>query len=205
MPHTQTTPPDQASTAQQSAVQISTAEPPRRSSWSVKAKVTRVLWAFSEILFWRLSPPSMTGFRNTMLRFFGAKIGKGVRIHPSVKIVIPWNIKIGDRVTIHERAILYALGTIKIGSGSEIGPQVHLCAGTHDHTDPIFPLLREPITISERCILGAASFVAPNVVLADGTILHPRSAMYTNSKPNTQYRGNPAKPLVPVTNQEPTH
>jgi len=185
--------------------EISTVEPPRRTSWSIKARITRVLWALCEFVLWRISPPSMTGFRNTMLRFFGAKVGKRVRIHPSVKVVIPWHIDIADGVTIHERAILYALGQITIGPGTEIGPLVHLCAGTHDHTDPVFPLLREPITISDRCTLGAASFVAPGTVLAQGTILHPMSALYSDSTPNTQYRGNPAKPFVPATDQESTH
>lgn len=143
----------------------------------------------------------MTGFRNALLRLFGAKIGKGVRIHPSVKVVIPWHIHIDDQVTIHQRAILYALGKISIGANSEIGPMVHLCAGTHDHTDPVFPLLREPITINGRCILGAASFVAPGTTLAAGTVLHPRAALYSNSTPNTQYRGNPARPLVSQSDQ----
>jgi len=181
-----------------SATQISTVEPPRRTSWSVKARIARIVWAFCEILLWRISLPSMNGFRNTLLRAFGAKVGKGVRIHPSVKVVIPWHIDIGDHVTVHNRAVLYALGQITIGDHSEIGPMVHLCAGTHDHSDPIFPLLREPITIGERCILGAASFVGPKTTLAEGTTLSPRSALYSDSAPDTQYRGNPAKPVPPV-------
>jgi len=195
---------NQAQSAPDQPTSVSTAEPVRRTSWTLKARITRLVWAFCEILLWRISPPSMAGFRNTLLRLFGAKIGKGVRIHPSVKVVIPWNIEIGDGVTIHERAILYALGKITIGSNSEIGPLVHLCAGTHDHTDPVFPLLREPITISERCSLGAASFVAPGTVLAQGTILHPMGALYSDSTPDTQYRGNPAKPFVPTTDQDST-
>ncbi|MBL4808925.1 MAG: hypothetical protein JKY43_02570 [Phycisphaerales bacterium] len=178
-----------------SSPEITLQEPPRKSPWSFKAKIIRALWGISELLLWKPSPASMTGFRNAMLRFFGAKIGKGVRIHPSVKIIIPWHIQIDDYVTIHDHAILYALGQITIGKHSEIGPLTHLCAGTHDYTDPKFTLLRQPITIGDHCILGPASFVAPNVTLADHTILHPRAALYTNSKPNTQYQGNPAKPI----------
>ena len=173
-------------------------EPPRRSPWSLKARVIRALWGVSELLLWKPSPPAMTGFRNAMLRFFGAKVGKGVRIHPSVKVVIPWHIDIADGVTIHDRAILYALGQITIGPNTEVGPLTHLCAGTHDYTDPKFTLLRQPITIGSNCILGAASFVAPDVTLADHTILHPRASLYTNSTPNTQYQGNPAKPVNPA-------
>jgi len=168
-------------------------EPPRKSPWSLKAKIIRLGWGICEILFWKLSPTWAWGFRRFMLRVFGASVGKRVKIHPSVKVIIPWHITIGDDVIIHERAILYALGDIVIGDQSEIGPLVHVCAGTHDYTDPAFTLLRQPITIGKRCVLCAASFVAPNVTLADGTILMPRSAIYIDSQSETCYIGNPAK------------
>ena len=153
----------------------------------------RLLWGVCEILLWKPSPECAWRFRSSLLRFFGAKIGTGVRIHQTVKVIIPWNIEIGDRVRVHERAILYALGQIAIGDDTEVGPLVHLCAGTHDYTDPAFTLLRQPIDIGKKCILGAASFVAPSVVLADQTVLLPRSAMYANSEPGCCYQGNPAK------------
>ncbi|MFK7759590.1 MAG: hypothetical protein AB8C13_06560 [Phycisphaerales bacterium] len=168
-------------------------EPPRKSPWSLKAKLIRTLWGVSELVFWKFSPAPMHSWRRAMLRFFGAKVGQSVRIHPSVKVVIPWNIQIGNNVIINERAILYALGQITIGESTEIGPLTHLCAGTHDYTDPKFTLLRKPITIGDHCILGASSFVAPDVTLARNTILHPRAAIYADTQPGAHYRGNPAK------------
>ena len=171
-------------------------EPPRKSPWSRKAKILRLLWAIAEISLWRFSPTPMWGFRRQLLRAFGARVGRGVRVHPSVKVIIPWNIELDDEVVVHERAILYALGTIRVGKRSEIGPLAHICAGTHDFTSPAFTLLRQPITIGDDCLIGIAGFVAPNIVLADRTILEPRSAIYANSEPATTYIGNPAKPVV---------
>ncbi|MCA9275125.1 MAG: hypothetical protein KDA29_03785 [Phycisphaerales bacterium] len=168
-------------------------EPPRKSPWSRKAKVLRLLWAIAEITLWRFSPTPMWGFRRMLLRSFGANIGSGVKVHPSVKVIIPWNIELGDGVVVHERAILYALGNIKIGKQTEIGPMAHICAGTHDFTSPAFTLLRQPITIGQDCLIGIAAFVAPNIVLADGTVLEPRTAVYANTEPSTAYIGNPAK------------
>ncbi|MBL4697610.1 MAG: hypothetical protein JKX70_02130 [Phycisphaerales bacterium] len=168
-------------------------DPPRRSPWSKKALIVRMVWAACELFLWKPSPAWAWGFRSSLLRLFGAQIGKQVRIHPSVKVVIPWNIEIGDYVRVHERAILYALGEITIGEHSEIGPLVYICAGTHDFSDPAFTLLREPIIIGSRCLLGTASFVAPNITLADGTVLMPRCAMYTNSLQGECYQGNPGK------------
>ena len=169
------------------------AEPPRKSPWSTKAKVLRLLWGVVDVTLWRFSPTLLWGVRRVILRCFGAKIGRGVKIHPSVKVVIPWHVELGDNVIVHERAILYALGEIRVGARSEIGPLSHICAGTHDFTSPAFTLLRQPISIGEDCLLGACSFVAPNVKLADRTTLMPRCALYTDSLPDQCYIGNPGK------------
>ncbi|MAO22578.1 MAG: hypothetical protein CMJ35_10400 [Phycisphaerae bacterium] len=170
-------------------------EPPRKSPWSTKAKVLRLLWAVVEVTLWRYSPTPAWGFRRFLLRCFGARVGRGVRVHPSVKVIIPWNIDLGQGVVVYERAILYALGTITVGERSEIGPLAHICAGTHDYTSPAFTLLREPISIGKDCLIGIAAFVAPSIILADGTVLEPRSAMYSNSEEGCVYIGNPAKPV----------
>lgn len=161
----------------------------------MKAKILRLFWGLAEILFWKPSPVRFWGFRRALLRFFGAKVGKGVRIHPSVKVIIPWHIELDDGVVVHERAILYALGQITVGHNTEIGPLAHICAGTHDYTSPAFTLLRQPISIGADCLLGIASFVAPNVVLAPGTVLEPRCAIYMNTEPGMTYIGNPGKPV----------
>jgi len=166
-------------------------EPPRKSTWSRRAKLLRLLWGIVDVTLWRFSPIGFWGLRRSLLRAFGAKIGQGVRIHPSAKVIIPWHIELGDRVVVHERAILYALGEIRVGANSEIGPLAHICAGTHDFSSPAFTLLRLPITIGDDCLVGIASFVAPSVTLADGTILEPRCAIYTDSEPGATYIGNP--------------
>lgn len=170
------------------------AEPPRKSPWSTKAKVLRLFWGVADVTLWRFSPTRLWGFRRVLLRCFGAKVGRGVKLHPSVKVIIPWHIELGDNVIVHERAILYALGEIRVGARSEIGPLSHICAGTHDFTNPAFTLLRQPINIGDDCLLGACSFVAPNVTLADRTLLMPRCALYTDSQPGQCYIGNPGKP-----------
>lgn len=179
--------------------EIEACEPTRKSKWSKRARLVRVLWAGCEIFIWKLSPRRAWGMRNLLLRIFGAKIGKNVRIHQSVKVVIPWHLTIGDNVCVHERAILYALGKITIGEGTEIGPLAHICAGTHDFTDPAFTLLPHPIVIGKECKVGVASFIAPNIVIADKTVLMPRCAVYSSTEPGACYQGNPGKLYKPNT------
>ena len=93
--------------------------------------VGRVLWALATPLF-RLSPRPLHGWRRTLLRLFGARVGRDVSIHPSARIVIPWNLSIGDESSLGDRALVYNLGLVTIGARSTVSHLAHLCAGSHD-------------------------------------------------------------------------
>ena len=108
----------------------------------------RVLWGFVQGTFFRCSFHNWYPLRAMMLRMFGAKLGKNVRVRRTVTIEIPANLVIGDDVQIGDAAILYALGTITIGNRALISQYAHLCAGSHDYTKKEYPLLRPPIVIA---------------------------------------------------------
>jgi putative colanic acid biosynthesis acetyltransferase WcaF len=172
------------------------AEPPRKSPWSRKHNALRVLWAVCFATVWKAVPSGAV--RVWLLRRFGATIGHGVKIDRDIHIEIPWHLSIGAGTVICRGAILYCLGPVTIGERCLIGPFVHLCAGTHDYTDPSFTLLREPITIGDGCVLMTDSFVAPSVTLAAGTVLRPRCGMFRDTEPHTMYVGNPGKVVESV-------
>lgn len=185
--------PDQTGTSSRPAPTLPVAEPPRKSPWSTRAKVVRVIWAFVYATVWKTLPTDNA--RARVLGLFGASIGPGVRIHRTVRIEIPWHLSIGAGTVVCQGAILYCLGKVTIGDRCLIGPFVHLCAGTHDYTDPKFTLLREPITIGDACVLMSDAFVAPSVTLASGTIARPRAGIFKNTEAGRTYAGNPAKPV----------
>jgi len=135
--------------------------------------------------------------RAAMLRLFGAKLGRNVRVRRTAKIEIPWNLNIGDDVSIGDEAILYSLGMITIGHRSFLSQYAHLCAGTHDHTSPLYPLIREPITIGEDCWIAADAFVGPGVTIADRTVLGARASAFSDLPSDVIAVGNPAKPVKP--------
>jgi putative colanic acid biosynthesis acetyltransferase WcaF len=145
----------------------------------------------------RLSFHNWYGFRAWLLRLFGAKVGKGVRIRPSVHVEIPWNLDIRDGVTVGDHAILYGLGTITIGERTIVSQYAHLCAGTHDYTDRRFPLIRDPIEIGPDAWIGADAFVGPNVRIGRLAVLGARSSAYKDLDARLVYVGNPAKALKP--------
>ncbi|RMD61105.1 MAG: glycosyltransferase, partial [Planctomycetota bacterium] len=102
---------------------------PEASPWTFREKVARALWMLVGRPIFRLSFHNWYGFRAWLLRRFGAKVGKGTRIRPTVNIEIPWHVEIGDGVTIGDYAILYSLGRIRIGDRAILSQYSHLCAG----------------------------------------------------------------------------
>ena len=120
--------------------------------------IKRILWTFGKFFF-RNSPRIAFGYRNTILRLFGAKIGKYVHIYSSTIIWFPWNLEIGDWSAIGEETLIYNLGKVTIGEKATISHRVHVCAGTHDYTDPALPLLRPEIHIGNQTWICANTFI----------------------------------------------
>jgi putative colanic acid biosynthesis acetyltransferase WcaF len=124
---------------------------------------------------------------------FGAKIGRGVRIRASADVEIPWNIDLREGAIVGDRAILYSLGMITVGERAVISQYAHICAGTHDHADRRFPLIRDPIVIGPGAWIGTDAFVGPNVTVGPLAVLGARASAYKNLEPGMIYGGNPAK------------
>lgn len=152
----------------------------------------RVLWAFAFPLFF-CSPRLFWGWRRSLLRLFGASIGGGVRIFPSVRITIPWNLTIEGNVTVGDRVILYALGPLRIGKRATISQGAHLCGGTHDYRRADFPLVKSSITIGDGAWICADAFIGPNVTVGDYAVVGARSVVIKNVASKTIVAGNPAR------------
>ncbi|MBR2658026.1 MAG: acetyltransferase [Loktanella sp.] len=162
----------------------------RTRNWSGKAQVARICWALCQPFF-RLSPRPLWFWRVWLLRLFGAQIGQGVHVYPSVRITMPWHLYIEDQAAIGDRAILYALGPIHIGPRATVSQNAHLCAGSHDWRDPARPLLRPPIVIGPDAWVCADAFVGPGVVIGAGSILGARAVALRALPPRHIGQGNP--------------
>ena len=160
--------------------------------YSRGALAARVLWAVAQPLF-SCSPRLAWGWRRWLLRRFGARIGRNVHLYPSVRIIMPWMIEIGDETAIGDRVILYALGPITIGRQVTISQNAHLCAGSHDYRDPAMPLLKTPITIGDGCWVCADAFIGPGIMLGDGAIAGARAVVVADIPPGEIVAGNPAR------------
>jgi acetyltransferase-like isoleucine patch superfamily enzyme/glycosyltransferase involved in cell wall biosynthesis len=163
------------------------------SPWTLRENIKRAGWMLVNKLLFRTSFHNWYAWRNVLLRLFGARIGRHVRIRPTAQIEIPWNIEIGDSSVVGDYSILYSLGRIRIGRRVVISQYAHLCAGTHDYRYRSFPLLKPPITVEDEAWIAADAFVGPNVTIGHGTILGARASAFKDLPAGKICAGNPAK------------
>jgi len=163
------------------------------SPYTLGEKVKRALWGYVGQTVFRLTFHNWYGLRCRILRLFGARVGREVRIRPSVKIEQPWNMTIGDNSSLGDGAIVYCLGTVTIGTNVSVSQYAHICAGTHDYTKPDLPLLRPPIVIGDDVWLATEVFVAPGVTVGEGSVVGARSGVMGDLEPWGVYVGTPAK------------
>lgn len=173
-------------------MQTGIADNRKQTRYSHRENLQRVLWA-TVTPFFRFSPRIFFGWRRFLLRMFGARIGNHVNIYNSARIYFPWNLEVGDLSAIGENAYIYNLGRIKIGSQVTISQRAHLCAGTHDYTDPSMPLLKPPITIEDQVWVCADAFVGPGVTVGEGALVGARAVVTQNVEAWQIVAGNPAK------------
>jgi putative colanic acid biosynthesis acetyltransferase WcaF len=150
------------------------------------------LWLVVNWLLFRACPFSFSALKRTVLRLFGARIGRNVTIKPQVKITFPWKLTVGDHVWLGEECWLLNLDRIVIGSHVCISQRAFLCTGSHDYKRASFDLMTRPITLADGAWLGAGSWVGPGVTVGSHAVLTAGSVAARNLEAYGIYRGNPA-------------
>jgi putative colanic acid biosynthesis acetyltransferase WcaF len=161
-------------------------------------------WWIAQAVLIHASPQVMYGWRRMVLRFFGARIGRHVRIRPSVRVTFPWRVEIGDHSWIGDGVELYSLGPIRIGQNVVVSQGSYLCAGTHDHQDSAFPIKAQPIVVEDEAWVASNVFVAPGVTIGRGAVVGACSLVLTDVPSGMIAAGHPAKVRGPrVKTREP--
>jgi putative colanic acid biosynthesis acetyltransferase WcaF len=158
--------------------------------------VRRVLWALAQPFF-SLSPRPFFAWRRLLLSAFGARLGRAVHVYPSTRITLPWNLAVGDESSLGEGVLIYNLGRVTIGARTTVSLRAHVCAGSHDASQPDLPLLKPPIVIGDDAWVAADAFVGPGVTVGDGAIVGARAVAVRDVPPWTVVVGNPARVAGP--------
>ena len=171
--------------------------------YSLGEQARRVAWALGGWLI-RLSPRPAFAWRRVILRLFGARIGAQVHVYPSTRLYMPWNVTIGDWSALGDDVLVYSLGKVTIGEKVTVSYRSHVCAGTHDFSDPQLPLLKPGVTLESASWVGTDAFIGPGVTVGNGAIVGARAVVVKDVAPRTVVAGNPARLIGIRPNLSPT-
>lgn len=156
----------------------------------------RILWYFTNLIFFKSGWNLSSGLKRFLLRLFGARVGTGVVIKPGVNVKYPWKLEIGDHVWIGEECWIDNLSKITIGRSVTLSQGCLLLTGSHDHTKSTFDFTSQPIILEEGVWIGARAVVYGGVHAHTHAILGINSVAESDLRAYTIYKGNPAVPVL---------
>jgi len=153
------------------------------------------LWWLVQAFLFRPSPQIFYGWRRWLMRVFGANVGDGVLLRPTVVITYPWKVTIGRNAWVGDNATLYSLGSIVIGENAVVSQEAYLCTGTHDYKDSAFRIYAEQITIEAEAWIAARAFISPGITVGAGAVVAACSTVTKNVDPMSIVAGTPARKI----------
>jgi putative colanic acid biosynthesis acetyltransferase WcaF len=151
----------------------------------------QLLWYFCSALFFRSGLVPFSMILVALLRLFGAKIGKDVRVKPYVHIKFPWKLTLGDHSWLAE-CFIENLDEVIIGKNCCISQGAMLMTGNHDYKSQGFDLITKPIVLEDGVWIGARAVVCPGVVAKTHAVLTVGSTATKDLEAYGIYSGNPA-------------
>jgi len=164
------------------------------NSWykSGKHLIIRMLWYYTSLVFFRSGLFPFSGLKVFFLRFFNARIGKGVVIKPNVNIKYPWRLNVGNYSWIGENSWIDNLGDVNIGNNVCLSQGAMLLCGNHNYKKTSFDLTVGDISLEDGVWIGARALVGPGITCHEHSVLAVESVASNDLEAYTIYRGNPA-------------
>jgi len=190
--------PDQAANPNTPQPVTTQVPPPKRRVFrelTMSGRLVDFAWRWAYRLLFRPTPVSANAWRRCLLRLFLAHIHPSVVIHPTVRIIHPWNLTIDADVSVDHHVVLDCQAPVKIGAGTRISQLSHLCTATHIYDRRTMPIIGRPITIGKNCWLAADVFVGCGVTIGDEVVLGARSSVFKDVPSGTIMAGSPARKL----------
>lgn len=154
--------------------------------------IRRILWYYTNAFFVKPSWNVFMGFKLSLYRLFGAKIGGGMVIKNNVNVKSPWNLVAGNNVWLGEKSWIDNLDKVILGNNVCISQGALLLTGNHDYTKPDFPYLNNQIVIEDGAWIGAKAIVCAGVVVHTHAVLCAGSVATKDLDAFCIYQGNPA-------------
>ncbi len=155
-------------------------------------KLLIIIWYVFNILFIKSCLPYSSKFKITVLKLFGAKIGRNVVLKPNISIKYPWNFTLGDNCWIGEGVWIDNLAPVIIGNNVCLSQGCFILTGSHNYKKETFDLIIGEITLEDGVWIGAKAIVCPNVKCKSHSVLSAGSVATNDLENYMIYQGNPA-------------
>lgn len=151
----------------------------------------QLLWYFTSCVFFRSGLVPFSVVLVWLLKLFGARIGKDVRVKPYIHIKFPWKLTLGDHSWLAE-CYIENLAPVIIGKNVCVSQKATLMTGNHDYKSTGFDLIAKPIILEDGVWIGANALVCPGVTAHSHSVLVVASVANKDMEAYTIYQGNPA-------------
>ena len=163
------------------------------NSYNPGSMLKKTLWYFTNMFFFKTLFPFPSSFKIELLKIFGAKVGRNIRIKPDVNIKYPWFLEIGNDCWIGEGVWIDNLAKVTIGSNVVLSQGAYLLTGSHDYTKESFDLMLGEIVLEDGVWIGAKATVCPGVTCKSHAVLAVGSVATKDLEAYGVYQGNPAE------------
>ena len=153
-----------------------------------------MLWRTIGIALFSCTPHNAYVFRTALLKLFGMRCGKRVRVRRSVRIDQPWNLVTGDLVIFGDGALICAGEPIQIGNRCVVSQYAMLTTVTGDCETAGRTERRGSITIEDDCWVATDAVVMPSSHIESGVVVGARSLVSGHLPAWRIYTGEPAEP-----------
>lgn len=149
------------------------------------------LWYFISTLVFRSGLMPFSVVLVAILKGFGAKVGKDVRVKPFVHIRYPWRLTLGDHSWLAD-CYIENLAPVVIGKNVCVSQRAMLLTGNHNFKKSSFDLMVNEIILEDGVWIGAQATVCPGVRCKSHSVLSVGSVATKDLEAYSIYQGNPA-------------
>lgn len=157
-----------------------------------RSTLVEAAWWLCKSTIFLSSLPYPNVLKRTLLKLFGATVGRGLNIQPRVSIHFPWKLVIGDHCWIGQRCEIHNMEPIVLENHVALGHDVFLTSGNHDHKDSTLPYRNRPIRIRRGCWIGSRAFIGPGVTVGEHCVVNAGSVVVRDVPDWSIAAGNPA-------------
>lgn len=159
--------------------------------------VKSILYNYSYRLLGPLFMSShFNGIRKSVLRMYGATIGKETFIARKVDVRSPKGLIIGHNCLINKGVVLDGRGGLWIGDNVDIAQSSFIWSAQHDYNDDYHKYVTKQTTIDHYVWIGSRAMVLPGVAIKKGAVVAAGAVVTKDVEGMMVVGGVPAKVIA---------